>query len=182
MKILIATLVLSLLPVGCFAAVYENEQAGYSLSLPSELRVAMKKTRDMKEAAGELMPFDYVNFRPKEAAGDLAHFELGVGVHWNRDKLGMRAFADKKDDGLRMGGARIKILSQGETVVAGIQGVRDDFRIRKPEGWKSYSRVIIPSGDKFYVFLCTLGEDTALPQYERVFQKIIDSFELLKNP
>ena len=56
--------------------------------------------------------------------------------------------------------------------------VRDDFALEKPDGWHSYSRVIIPYKDRFFCFLCTLGADTPVPANERLFQEILDSFQL----
>jgi hypothetical protein len=176
-----AVLLCLALPLACLAepewASYENSREGYSLALPAQLKVYLNMRKDIREAAENRLPFDYLNFRPERAAGSLASFELGVGVHWNRDNLGTREFADKKDEGLRTKGARIEILRQAEVTVDGMKGVRDDFRIRQPEGWKTYSRVIIPSGSNFFVFLGTLGDEKADPGYELVFQKILDSFE-----
>ncbi|MDD3921176.1 MAG: hypothetical protein PHO41_08420, partial [Eubacteriales bacterium] len=127
-----------------------------------------------------MMPFDYVNFRPGQGTGSFGVFELGVGVHWNRDGMGTRDFADKKDDGLRMNGALIETSLQSEVSVANIKGVRDDFRVKQPDGWKSYSRVIIPFGDRFFVFLCTLGRNNALAENKQIFQKILDGFEIIE--
>jgi hypothetical protein len=199
MRILInASLMVLLLPLICLAAderpgtpsvgiikfedsgwiLYKNDAEGYRLKLPGQLHTYLTKRRDMQLAADNSMPFDYVNFRPKEATEGLAPFELGIGVHWNRDHLGSREFADKKDVGLADSGARIVTIRQTEVVVAGIKGVRDDFRLRQPDGWRSYSRVIIPYKDNFFVFLGTLGSDTAVAEYEGVFQKIIESFQI----
>lgn len=146
--------------------------------MPAQLQTYLEKRNDMQWAAENRMPFDYVNFRPKEASDGLAPFELGIGVHWNRDHLGSREFADKKDEGLTASGARIVTIRQAEVMVAGIKGVRDDFRLQQPYGWRSYSRVIIPYKDNFFVFLVTLGNDTAVAEYEGVFQKIIESFHI----
>jgi len=157
---------------------YKNDQEGYCLKLPLQLQVYLHKRRDMQEAIENRLPFEYVNFRPAQASGGLEPFELGVGVHWNRDTLGTREFADKKDEGLVKSGAQIVTIRQTEVIVAGIKGVRDDFRMKQPDGWRSYSRVIIPRKDTFFVFLGTLGSEKAVPAYEDVFKKIVESFEL----
>jgi hypothetical protein len=174
-----AVLLLLFFPLACFAQeFFKNDQEGYSLTLPPQLKVAFKRAREKNAAAASRLPFDYVNFRPTEATGDFGVFELGLGVHWNRDNLGTREFADKKDEGLKMKGARIVTIGQSEVTVANTKGVRDDFRMQQPEGWLSYSRVIIPVKDKFIVFLCTLGQDAPIAENEQVFQKILDSFTL----
>ena len=123
---------------------YANDRQGYALKLPGELQLYLKKRRNMQQAAEERLPFDYVNFRPKEGSGRYEAFELGVGVHWNRDNLGTKEFAGKKDEGLIANGAQIVMIRQSEVFVAGIKGVRDDFRMLQPDGWKSYARVIVP--------------------------------------
>jgi len=155
---------------------YQNEQQGYSLQLPPQLKVSFTKQNYLEWSAENRMPFDYVNFRPKEESDDLEPFELGVGIHWNRDDIGTREFADKKDEGLQISGAEINIIRQTEATVSGIRGVRDDFRLRQPYGWRSYSRIIIPFKDKFFVFLGTLGSDKPVPEYERIYDKIVGSF------
>ena len=193
LKISAALMFLSL-PLACLAqdsrhvasgwSLFKNNQQGYCLKVPPQLKIALKKERDRKFAVENRLPFDYINFRPREETGGFGLFELGVGVHWNRDNLGSREFADKKDEGLTMGGARIVTVSQTEVTVAHIKGVRDDFRMLKPEGWKSYARIIIPYNDKFFVFLCTLGKERPLADNEKVFQGIVDSFDIenQKNP
>jgi len=192
------SLMLLILPLTCLAAdskpgshctgiiqfansnwvLFQNDREGYRLKLPAQLHTALKKRRDMQLAAEERMPFDYVNFKPAQTSEDFEPFELGVGVHWNRDNLGTREFADKKDEGLKDSGAQIVTIRQAYVIAAGIKGVRDDFRIRQPDGWRSYSRVIIPRKDKFFVFLGMLGNDKPVAEYEAVFQKIVESFEL----
>jgi len=83
----------------------------------SQLKVSFTKQNDLKWLAENRMPFDHVKFTPKEEGDDFEPFELGVGVHWNRDGLGTREFADKKDDGLKMSGAQIEAIRQTETAV-----------------------------------------------------------------
>jgi len=83
----------------------------------SQLKVSFTKQNDLKWLAENRMPFDHVKFTPKEEGDDFEPFELGVGVHWNRDGLGTREFADKKDDGLKMSGAQIETIRQTETAV-----------------------------------------------------------------
>ncbi len=158
--------------------VHKNEEQGFKFKVPVELKVTFTKIRDKQEAAAELLPFDYVNFRPVPGTSGLENFELGMGVHWDRDNLPVKAFADRKDDGLRMSGARIDLIRRSELEICGLQGVRDDFRIEKPGGWVSYSRVILHDKDRFFVFLGTLGTGAPIPGYEDIFNKIVDSFEL----
>ncbi|MDD4940377.1 MAG: hypothetical protein PHS64_07495 [Candidatus Omnitrophica bacterium] len=156
---------------------YRHPRQGFRLRLPSELRVYLEKQNDREWAAQNMMPFDYVNFRPQGRGFEGENvFELGLGVHWNRDRLGTREFADKKDDGLRSAGARIEIIRQARVTVAGIAGVRDDFRIRQPSGWTSYSRIVFSSADTYIVLLCTTGADRPVAAYERVFRNIADGF------
>jgi hypothetical protein len=158
---------------------YQNHQEGYSLRLPPELTKSFEKRNDPEWAAANIMPFDYVNFKPEQAAGiEYAPFELGVGVHSNRTGLSARKFADIKDEGVKMSVRKYVTARSTEVIVAGIKGVRDDFSMLKDSGWWSYSRVIIPFKDKFFVFLGTLGRDKPAAEYERVFQRIIDSFEI----
>jgi len=157
---------------------YKNAQEGYYLLLPPQLQANFKKRNEMQWAVENRMPFDYVNFGAKDTSGNLVPFELGVGAHWNKDGLGTREFADKKDEGLKMSGSQIVTIRQTDFTVAGIKGVRDDFRIQQPYGWRSYSRIIIPYKDKFFVFLGTLGNNRSIPGYEDIFQKIVESFEL----
>jgi hypothetical protein len=160
---------------------YRNQEQGYRLWLPPELQVNFEKKNDPEWAAQNRMPFDYVNFRPKKPAGnEQGFFELGVGVHWNRDKLSAREFADIKDEGVRQTVRQYVTVRSGEVSVAGIKGVRDDFALEKEFGWLSYSRVIIPYQDKFFVFLGTLGRNKPVSEYERIFQEIIDKFQLEK--
>ncbi len=159
--------------------IYQNQEQGYRLWLPLELQVNFEKKNDREWAARNLMPFDYVNFRPqKPGPQDQGFFELGVGVHWNRDKLTARKFADIKDEGVRLGVRQYVTVRSSEVLVAGIKGVRDDFALEKEFGWVSYSRVIIPYKDKFFVFLGTLGLDKPVLEYENIFQGIIDKFQL----
>lgn len=158
---------------------YHNAREGFRVSLPPELSVYFEKQNDREWAASNMMPFDYVNFRPQRPDRPRENiFELGIGVHWNRGRFNTRDFADRKDEGLRRSGARIEILRQSEATVAGISGVRDDFRLRQPYGWRSYIRIVVPYNDTFIVFLGTVGEERPAPGYERVFQKIVDSFAL----
>lgn len=160
---------------------YENAPQGYSLRLPPELAVAFTRENEREWSAENRMPFDYVNFRPQPDAG-LEPFELGLGVHWNKFKLATRIFADSKDEGLLAGGAQIRMIRQSEIEIAGIKGVRDDFLLRQPYGWRYYSRAIIPRGDRFFVFLCTLGKDEPVADFERVFRRIVASFVLADQP
>lgn len=160
--------------------VYENDQQGYTLSLPPEVQTIFKKKRDREEAAQNLLPFDYVNFSMKQSGEDQEPFELGLGVHWNKFKFDTRRFADLKDVGVKNGVRQYVTIRSTAVIVAGIEGVRDDFALEKESGWTSYSRVIIPYKNNFFCFLCTLGSDKAVPEYEQVFQKIIDSFEIKK--
>jgi hypothetical protein len=161
--------------------VYENHQQGYSFSLPPEVRTIFKKKRDREEASENLLPFDYVNFSMKQSDEDQEPFELGLGVHWNKFKFDTRRFADLKDDGVKKGVRQYVTIRSTAVIVAGIEGVRDDFALEKESGWTSYSRVIIPYKNNFFCFLCTLGTDKAVPEYEQVFQKIIDSFEITRS-
>ena len=158
---------------------YQNDRQAYRLCLPPQLQMSFKRQNDPEWAIQNRMPFDYVNFRPKgSGSGEYEPFELGVGVHSNRYNLGTREFADKKDEGIIMSGGRIEVIRKADVSVAGIKGVRDDFRLRQPDGWKSYCRIIIPYKDRFFVFLCTLGNDSPVAEYERIFEKIVDSFEI----
>jgi hypothetical protein len=158
---------------------YQNLHEGYRLRLPPELQKSFDKRRDPDEAAANILPFDYVNFRPQESErSEYLHFELGVGVHENRKRLDARRFADIKDEGVKRGVSEYVTVRSSEVTVAGIKGVRDDFRMLKDTGWWSYSRVIIPFKDRFFVFLCTLGQEKPAIEYELVFQYIIDSFQL----
>jgi len=157
---------------------YQNEQQGFSFLLPPPLRITITRTRPLDWSAENRMPFDYVNFLPYPQSSAFAPFELGVGVHWNRDLLATREFADRKDDGLIKGGAQFEVIRRSDTLVCGIQGVCDDFRMRQTSGWRSYSRVIIPYQDKFFVFLATLGGDDPVAEHARVFEQILDSFTL----
>lgn len=163
------------------ANVYENPEQGYRLWLPPGLQVNFEKKNDPEWAVQNRMPFDYVNFRPaKSEAGENGLFELGVGAHWNRDKLSAREFADIKDEGVKQSVRQYVTVRSYEVLVAGIKGVRDDFALEKEFGWLSYSRVIIPYQGKFFVFLGTLGGDKPLPQNESIFQEIIDKFQIKK--
>jgi hypothetical protein len=161
--------------------VYENEQQGYRLSLPPEVQTILKKKRDREEASENLLPFDYVNFSMKQSGEDQEPFELGLGVHWNKFNLNIRKFADLKDEGVKKGVRQYVTIRSAAVTVAGIEGVRDDFALEKESGWTAYSRVIIPYGNKFFCFLCIMGSDKAVPEYELVFQKIIDSFEITRS-
>ncbi len=158
---------------------YVNEREGYAVRLPAHLKVNFTKQNEKQWAVRNRMPYDYVNFVPRQE-DDAVPFELGIGVHLNRDALDTRDFADKKDEGLRLGGARIEMLRQSEITVCGIKGVRDDFRIRQPDGWRSYARVIIPRRDTFIVFLGTLGNERPVPEYEDIFNGIIAEAVTLK--
>ena len=160
--------------------VYENDQQGYRLMLPPEVKSILKKKRDREEASENLLPFDYVNFSMKQSGEDQEPFELGLGVHWNKYNLKTRVFADHKDVGVKIGAVQYVTIQSSAVTVAGIEGVRDDFKLDKGNGWTTYSRVIIPFRNNFICFLCTLGSDKAVPEYEQVFQKIIDSFEIKK--
>ncbi len=164
--------------LGSGTAVYEDPGRLFRLNLPAQLKVNFTKENPRGWSADNRMPFDYVNFVPADAAPGLEPFELGVGVHWNRDRLATRDFADKKDEGLLAAGAQIKVIRQSEAVVAGIKGVRDDFLMLQPYGWRSYSRIIIPHEENFFVFLGTLGEDQPRPELERIYQEIVEGFRL----
>ncbi|HOW42382.1 MAG TPA: hypothetical protein P5110_04400 [Candidatus Omnitrophota bacterium] len=158
---------------------FTNTRQGYSVSLPSELRMTFERQNDPELSAQNLMPFDYVNFRPgKDVAVDLELIELGIGVHHNRKNRTVRAFADNKDVGVRAAVKQFVTRQAYEVVVAGIKGVRDDFSLEKESGWISYSRVIIPYRDTFIVFLFTTGWETPVPACEQLFQKILDSFKI----
>jgi len=159
---------------------YHNAQQGYSLGLPPELRTNFTRTREREEAAQSLMPFDYVNFSPRRPGIDQEPFELGLGVHWNKYNMATRAFADLKDVGVKESVRQYVTIRSFSVTVAGIEGVRDDFALEKDYGWTNYSRVIIPFENNFFCFLCITGRDKAVPEYERVFQKIIDGFEIKK--
>ena len=159
---------------------YQNEQQRYSLRLPPELKTNYTRQRDIEEAAHNLLPFDYVNFGPKQPVEDKEPFELGIGVHWNKYNMTSRGFADLKDVGVKEGVRQYVAIRSSVVTVAGIKGVRDDFTLEREYGWTTYSRVLIPFQDKFFCFLCTLGNDKAVVQYDQVFQKIIDSFEIKK--
>jgi len=159
---------------------YVNEQGWYRLRLPSGLCVDFTRQREREPAVASMLPFDYVNFKPSSGVLTAGSFELGVGIHWNKDGLETRAFADKKDIGLIQGGARIEATRHSSVVVAGIEGVRDDFRIYQPDGWRSYSRICIPYKDLFFVFLGTLGTGRPDEGNTRVYLRIVDSFEILK--
>jgi hypothetical protein len=157
---------------------YRNERESYVLKLPPEIKTNFTRHRDPEQAAQELLPFDYVNFTPKQAAPDSQPFELGLGVHWNKYNMTARVFADSKDEGVKRGVRQYVTLRSASITVAGIEGVRDDFALEKEYGWTTYTRVIIPYQNNFYCFLCTLGKDKAVPQYEQLFEKIIASFKL----
>jgi hypothetical protein len=157
---------------------YSNDQQGYRLLLPPEVQTIFKKKRAREEASQNLLPFDYVNFSMKQAGDDKEPFELGLGVHWNKYNLKTRVFADNKDIGVKKGVRQYVTLRSSTVTVAGIEGVRDDFSLEKESGWTTYSRVIIPCGDRFFCFLCTLGRDKAVPEYEQVFRRIVESFEV----
>jgi hypothetical protein len=156
---------------------YRNAQEGYLLRLPEGVKKNFARTRQKEEAARDFLPYDYVNFG-MAGSGAAAAFELGLGVHWNSRGLDTRRFADAKDAGVRMGVKQYVTKSSSEVIVAGIKGVRDDFALEKPDGWHSYSRVIIPLGDRFFCFLCTLGTDTPVPAYEHLFARILEGFQL----
>jgi hypothetical protein len=158
--------------------VYENEKEGYRLMLPPEVQTIFKRKRERDEAAQSLLPYDYVNFSLKNSGQDQEPFELGLGVHWNKFGLNTRKFADLKDDGVKKGVRQYVTIRSTPVTAAGIEGVRDDFSLEKEFGWTTYSRVIIPYKDKFFCFLCTLGSDKAVGEYEQVFLKIVESFEV----
>ncbi len=159
---------------------YQNPREKYRLRLPFELKKNFEKQNAREWAAANIMPFDYVNFGPgQSAAGGNMPFELGVGVHANLKGLSAREFADIKDEGVKRSVQEYVIVRSGEVAVSGIPGVRDDFALLKDSGWWSYSRVIIPFQDRFFVFLGTLGREKAAAEYERVFQSIIDTFEII---
>jgi hypothetical protein len=158
---------------------YRHPRQRFRFYVPAELQVQFEKQNGREWAVTNMMPFDYVNFRPQRSGpARESLFELGIGVHWNRDRAGFREFAGKKDDGLRSAGARIENIRQTEVTVAGIAGVRDDFRLRQPYGWRCYSRIVFPFEDTFVVLLCTTGGDRPIAGYERVFQKIAEGFSL----
>ncbi|MCU0651112.1 MAG: hypothetical protein MUC52_02635 [Candidatus Omnitrophica bacterium] len=159
---------------------YSNDEQGYSLDLPADVQTVFKKMRDREEAAQNLLPFDYVNFSMKQSGQGQEPFELGLGVHWNKFKLSTRKFADLKDEGVKSGVKQYVTHRSSAVTVAGIEGVRDDFALEKEYGWTTYSRVIIPYNDKFFCFLCTLGADKPVPEYEQAFKKIIESFDIKK--
>jgi hypothetical protein len=160
--------------------VYENEKEGYRLMLPPEVQTIFKRKRERDEAAQSLLPYDYVNFSLKSSGQDQEPFELGLGVHWNKFRLNTRKFADLKDEGVKKGVRQYITIRSTPVTSAGIEGVRDDFALEKESGWTTYSRVIIPYKDKFFCFLCTLGSDKAVGEYEQVFRKIVESFEVTK--
>jgi hypothetical protein len=158
---------------------YCSDTQGYCLLLPSELELSFRKNNDLEWSVENIMPFDYVNFRLK-ASSNVVYglFELGIGMHLNRKSLNARKFADIKDEGVKMSVKQYVAVNSSEVTVAGIKGVRDDFRLEKEFGWFSYSRVIIPFKDKFFVFLATLGNDRPVAANERLFAEIIESFKI----
>jgi hypothetical protein len=155
---------------------YRDSQEGYLVRFPAEVKKNFAKTRDKDEASRNFLPYDYANFGLADHGAGA--FELGLGVNWNSRGIDTRRFADAKDVGVRMGVKQYVTRKSSEVTVAGIKGVRDDFALEKPDGWHSYSRVIIPYGDRFFCFLCTLGADKPVPEYERLFQEILDGFQL----
>lgn len=160
---------------------YRNEQAGYRLLLPSGLTVAFADRNDPEWSVRTVMPVDYVNFRQKQPfENGVVLFELGVGVHLNRHALSARKFADSKDEGVKRTVRQYVLIRSSEATVAGIKGVRDDFSLEKDSGWMNYSRVVIPYNDIFFVFLGTMGTDKPVAGHQRLFRKIIDSFEIIK--
>jgi hypothetical protein len=185
---IIAVLLLLLFPLACFAqdshsggasvARSKEDPAGFHMKLPPHLKIALTETRDKIASVESMLPFFYVDVKPKQETGRYGPFELIIGEHWNRNNLSAREFADKKDEGLKENGVQIALIRQSEVTVANAKGVRDDFRIQQPAGWRSYARVIILAKDTFYVFLCTLGEDQPISENEEVFQKILDNFTL----
>ncbi len=159
---------------------YRNQDEGCSFRVPKELKISFTKKRDRQEAVRQLMPFDYVNFVMRQAEVGIVPFELGFGVHWNKYKLSTRAFADSKDVGVRQGVKEYLVNRSIKVTVDGIEGVRDDFTLVSDYERKTYSRVIVPVGDNFFCFLCTLGSDQPVAEYEQVFEKIIQSVKFGK--
>lgn len=58
-----------------------HPRQGFRLRLPSELRVYFEKQNGREWAAQNMMPFDYVNFRPQGRGFEGENvFELDLGV------------------------------------------------------------------------------------------------------